>query len=74
MNKYTYGMIISLIITVIGLVLLVYQTMITKSVGVHVEYIPRIGILYAFIFSIGAIAAMAIAGLNTHEGKSEKKK
>ncbi len=74
MNKYIYGIVASTIVAIIGLALLIHQTMITKSVGVSVGKIPTIGILYAFIFSIGAIAAVAIANLNTNTGGAGKKK
>ncbi len=74
MNKYIYGVIASIIVAIVGLALLIQQTMVTKNIGVNVSEIPRIGILYAFIFSVGAIAAIAIANLNTNAGGAGKKK
>ncbi len=65
MNKYVLGTIVGIIIGAIGLGLLIYQTLITPSVGVNVGSIPTIGILYAFIFAAGVIVAIAMASLNS---------
>jgi hypothetical protein len=65
MNKYIVGSILSIIIAIIGLVLLVEQTLQTPSVGVNVGEIPPAGILYALIFAIGVIATIALLSLNT---------
>ncbi|OWP56140.1 MAG: hypothetical protein B2I17_07345 [Thermoplasmatales archaeon B_DKE] len=65
MNKYVVGAILGIVIGAIGLGLLIYQTLITKSVGVNVGNIPAIGILYAFIFAAGVIVAIAMASLNS---------
>lgn len=69
MNKYVAGMIVSAIIGLVGLVLLIYQTVQTKSVGVNVGLIPPVGILYAFVFAAGVIAAIALYNLNTPSKK-----
>jgi len=65
MNKYEVGAIVGIVIGAIGLGLLVYQTLITTSVGVYIGNIPAIGILYAFIFAVGVIVAIAMASLNS---------
>jgi ABC-type Na+ efflux pump permease subunit len=65
MNKYVSGALISIVIGAIGLGLLIYQTLSTASVGVDVNVIPPIGILYAFIFAAGVIAAIALISLNS---------
>jgi hypothetical protein len=65
MIKYLLGTIVGIIIGAIGLGLLIYQTLITPSVGVNVDAIPPIGILYAFIFALGVIIAIAMASLNS---------
>jgi len=65
MNKYVLGTVVGIIIGAIGLGLLIYQTLITTSVGVNVGAIPTIGILYAFIFALGVIIAIAMASLNS---------
>jgi len=65
MNKYVAGAILGIVIGAIGLGLLIYQTLITKSVGVNVGNIPAIGIVYAFIFAVGVIVAIAMISLNS---------
>ncbi len=65
MNKYILGAILGIVIGAIGLGLLIYQTLITTSVGVNVGAIPPIGILYALIFAAGVIVAIAMASLNS---------
>jgi len=65
MNKYVVGAIVGIVIGAIGLGLLIYQTLITKSVGVNVGNIPSIGIVYAFIFAVGVIVAIAMVSLNS---------
>ena len=65
MNKYVSGALLSIVIGAIGLGLLIYQTLKTASVGVNVSNIPPIGILYAFIFAAGVIAAIALISLNS---------
>ena len=65
MNKYVSGALISIVIGAIGLGLLIYQTLQTASVGVDVNVIPPIGILYALIFAAGVIAAIALISLNS---------
>ncbi|MEM0157234.1 MAG: hypothetical protein QXN26_04115 [Thermoplasmataceae archaeon] len=65
MNKYVSGALISIVIGAIGLGLLIYQTLHTTGVGVDVNKIPPIGILYAFIFAAGVIAAIALISLNS---------
>ena len=72
MNKYVLGTILGIVIGAIGLVLLIYQTLITPSVGVNVGSIPPIGILYAFIFAAGVIVAIAMASLNSPTRPSNK--
>lgn len=72
MNKYVLGAILGIVIGAIGLVLLIYQTLITPSVGVNVGNIPPIGILYAFIFAAGVIVAIAMASLNSPTRPSNK--
>ena len=64
MNKYIAGMVVSVIIGLIGLALLIYQTLHTTSVGVNVGLIPPLGIFYAFLFAAGVIAAIALYNLN----------
>lgn len=65
MNKYVSGALISIVIGAIGLGLLIYQTLHTTGVGVDVNNIPPIGILYAFIFAVGVIASIALISLNS---------
>ncbi len=65
MNKYVVGVLLGIVIGAIGLGLLIYQTLITTSVGVYVGNIPPIGILYALIFASGVIVAIAMAALNS---------
>ena len=72
MNKYVLGTILGIVIGAIGLILLIYQTLITPSVGVNVGNIPTIGILYAFIFAVGVIVAIAMASLNSPTRPSNK--
>ena len=72
MNKYVLGAILGIVIGAIGLVLLIYQTLITPSVGVNVSSIPAIGILYALIFAAGVIVAIAMASLNSPTRPSNK--
>lgn len=64
MNKYIVGIAVSVVIGLIGLALLIYQTLHTTSVGVNVGLIPPAGILYAFVFAAGVIAAIALYNLN----------
>ena len=64
MNKYIAGMVVSVIIGLICLALLIYQTLHTTSVGVNVGLIPPLGIFYAFLFAAGVIAAIALYNLN----------
>ncbi|MGC8514674.1 MAG: hypothetical protein ACP5OC_00880 [Thermoplasmata archaeon] len=74
MNKYIVGSLLSIIVAIIGLVLLVEQTLSTPSVGVNVGAIPPIGILYSLIFAIGVIAAIALMSLNTPTRAAPPKK
>ena len=69
MNKYIAGMVVSIIIGLVGLALLIYQTLHTTSVGVNVGSIPPVGIFYAFLFSAGVIAAIAFYNLNIPDKK-----
>ncbi|WP_393971656.1 hypothetical protein OXIME_000228 [Oxyplasma meridianum] len=64
MNKYLAGEIIGVAIGIIGLALLIYETLITPSVGVHVGELPPIGILYGLLFAVGTISAIAIGNMN----------
>lgn len=74
MNKYVIGMIVGIAIGVIGLGLLIYQTLNTSSdVTSNVSLIPPIGVLYGLIFAIGVISAIALSGLNAHEKTVTKK-
>ena len=65
MNKYVSGALISIVIGAIGLGLLIYQTLHTGNISVNVNNTPPIGILYAFIFAAGVIAAIALISLNS---------
>ena len=69
MNKYIAGMVVSIIIGLVGLALLIYQTLHTTSVGVNVGLIPPLGIFYALVFAAGVIAAIALYNLNTPSKK-----
>ena len=69
MNKYIAGAIISAIIGLIGIALLIYQTLHTTSVGVNVGLIPPLGIFYALLFAAGVIAAIALYNLNIPDKK-----
>ncbi len=69
MNKYIAGMVVSVIIGLVGLSLLIYQTLHTTSVGVNVGLIPPLGIFYALVFAAGVIAAIALYNLNTPSKK-----
>lgn len=73
MNKYLAGEVIGAIIGIIGLVLLIYQTLRTPSVGVNVGNIPPLGILFGLMFSIGVIVAIAIGNMNPDYSKDRKK-
>ncbi len=72
MNKYILGTIISIVVGVIGLGLLIDKTLSTPSVGVDVNKIPPIGILYALIFAVGVIAAIVMLSLNSKPSMVKK--
>ncbi|MEM0156003.1 MAG: hypothetical protein QW597_05325 [Thermoplasmataceae archaeon] len=75
MNKYVTGALIGIAIGVVGLGLLIYQTLITPPIpnyGLNVSEIPPAGILYALIFAVGVIVAIAMASLNSPTRPNKK--